>query len=160
MPQVPRKRLRIRWNLSVAYIAVVVIGIDAAIKSWLRHDLPASGWHIAGALWIKLQYNTGLSFSISSTHALIVTVIALLVAAGVVVVGLGASRGLPTAGFGLLVGGGLANQIDRFSATPHEVSDYVAFGSFPVFNLADVAVTVGVVLLLVAVIQNKKLMAR
>jgi signal peptidase II len=159
VPQVPRKRLGIRWNLSVAYIATVVIAIDAAVKAWLRHDLPDSGWQITNGVRIKMQYNTGLSFSMSSTHGLVVALVTLVVAGIVLGVGLGAARGLPTIGFGLLVGGGLANQVDRFSASPHEVTDYIALGSFPVFNLADIAVTVGVVLLLIAVIQNKRLMA-
>jgi len=160
VPQVPRQRLRIRWNLSVAYVALVVIAIDAALKSWLRSALPMGGWHLTSGLWIRLQYNPGLSFSLSSTHGLIVALVAAVVALGVLVVGLGASRGLPTYGFGLLVGGGLANQVDRFSSTPHEVSDYIAAWNFPVFNFADIAVTVGVVLLLIAVLQNKRLVAR
>jgi signal peptidase II len=105
-----------------------------------------------------MQYNAGISFSISSTHGIIVTIVALVVASAVVVLGLGAAPGLPTSGFGLLVGGGLANQIDRFSSSPHVVTDYLAAWNFPVFNLADCAVTVGVVLLLIAVIQNKRLM--
>lgn len=158
MPQVPRERLRIRWNLSVAYIALVVIAVDAAVKSWLRTSLPASGWHVVSGIWIKMQYNAGISFSISSTHGIVVTIVALVVASAVVVLGLGAAPGLPTSGFGLLVGGGLANQIDRFSSSPHVVTDYLAAWNFPVFNLADSAVTVGVVLLLIAVIQNKRLM--
>ncbi len=160
MPLVPRKRLGIRWNLSVAYIAAIIIAVDAAVKAWLRHDLPSAGWHISKGIGIKIQYNTGLSFSLSSTHGLIVAVVALTVAVTVLVAGMGAATGLPTLGFGLLVGGGLANQVDRFSASPHAVTDYLAVGNFPVFNLADIAVTVGVVALLIAVIQNKKLMAR
>ncbi len=160
MPQVPRKRLRIRWNISVAYIALVVIAADATVKSWLRASLPVTGWHLVSGLWIKLQYNSGLSFSISSTHGIAVAVVALVVVGAVVIIGLGAAPGLPTAGFGLLVGGGLANQIDRFASSPHVVTDYVAAWSFPVFNLADIAVTVGVVLLLIAVIQNKRLMVQ
>ena len=160
MPQVPRQRLRIRWNLSVAYIALVVIAVDAAVKAWLRRDLPSAGWHLGSGVAIRTHYNSGLSFSMSSANSLVVAVVALAVATAVLLAGLGAARGLPTAGFGLLVGGGLANQIDRFAATPHEVTDYVAISSFPVFNLAGVAVTVGVVLLLLAVVKNKRLMAR
>ncbi len=63
-------------------------------------------------------------------------------------VGLRARGGLATVGFGLLIGGGVANVVDRLSATPHQVTDFIALGSFPVFNLADVAITVGFITLL------------
>ncbi|MGB7104694.1 MAG: signal peptidase II, partial [Acidimicrobiales bacterium] len=78
----------------------------------------------------------------------------------VVVVGLRANRGAPTIGFGLLIGGGIANVIDRLAATPHEVTDFVAVGSFPVFNLADVAITLGFVVLIVAALRGEGLLAR
>jgi len=44
-------------------------------------------------------------------------------------------------------------------ATPHEVTDFIAVGSFPVFNLADAAVSVGFLLLLTAVVRGKRLVA-
>ena len=83
-----------------------------------------------------------------------------LVAVAVVVVGLRASRGAPTAGFGLLIGGGLANVIDRLAANPHQVTDFVALGSFPVFNLADACITAGFIVLLVSALRGEALTAR
>jgi hypothetical protein len=46
-------------------------------------------------------------------------------------VGLNANRGTPTIGFGLLIGGGVANVIDRLAASPHRVTDFIAVSSFP-----------------------------
>ena len=43
---------------------------------------------------------------------------------------------------GLLAGGALGNLADRIRADA--VTDYIAIGSWPAFNLADVAVTAGV----------------
>jgi len=77
----------------------------------------------------------------------------------VLVVGLRARRGLPAIGFGLLIGGGVANIVDRLSATPHQVTDFIALGSFPVFNLADVAITAGFITLLAAALTGEKLLA-
>jgi hypothetical protein len=37
----------------------------------------------------------------------------------------------------------VANVLDRLAATPHEVTDFIALGSFPVFNAADVSITAG-----------------
>jgi signal peptidase II len=82
-----------------------------------------------------------------------------VIAVVVVVVGLNARRGLSTIGFGLLLGGGVANIVDRLSASPHRVTDFIALGSFPVFNLADVAITGGFVVLLVAALTGEKLLS-
>ena len=46
---------------------------------------------------------------------------------------------------GLLAGGALGNLIDRVRAG--EVTDYIDVLSWPPFNLADVAITLGVVVL-------------
>jgi signal peptidase II len=46
---------------------------------------------------------------------------------------------------GLLAGGALGNLIDRLAAG--EVTDYIAVGSWPPFNVADIAITCGVALL-------------
>jgi signal peptidase II len=77
-----------------------------------------------------------------------------------VLVGLNSAAGLPAAGFGLLLGGGVANVIDRLAATPHRVTDFVALGSFPVFNIADVAITAGFVTLMIAALRGQRLLAR
>ncbi|MDD4628271.1 MAG: signal peptidase II [Candidatus Peribacteraceae bacterium] len=68
-----------------------------------------------------------------------------------------AERGVHTlteyAGFGLIVGGGLANILDRIG--DGTVTDFIQVGSFPVFNIADCCITVGVVLLLWGMIINE-----
>ena len=39
------------------------------------------------------------------------------------------------------------------------MTDFIALGSFPVFNLADVSITVGFVILIVAALRGEKLLA-
>ncbi|HTT59876.1 MAG TPA: signal peptidase II, partial [Acidimicrobiales bacterium] len=84
----------------------------------------------------------------------------LLIAIVVVLVGLNANEGAPAVGFGLLIGGGVANVIDRLAASPHQVTDFIAISSFPVFNLADVAITVGFVVLIAAAVRGDRLLGR
>jgi len=50
-------------------------------------------------------------------------------------------------GFGLILGGALGNLVDRLG--DGSVTDFFQVGSFPIFNVADTCITVGVVLLLV-----------
>jgi signal peptidase II len=116
--------------------------------------------HVVGFAWLRLEYNSGISFSINASGALLTTIVTLVVVVLVVVVGLQAAPGLAEVGFGLLLGGGVANVLDRLAATPHQVTDFVALGSFPVFNLADASITIGFVLLLVAALRGERLLAR
>ena len=114
---------------------------------------------MGGAIWLRLQYNSGISFSFNQSRTWLTTIATVVVALVVLVVGLGARRGLSTIGFGLLIGGGVANVVDRLTATPHQVTDFIALGGFPVFNLADVAITIGFITLLVAAMTGEKLLA-
>jgi hypothetical protein len=117
---VPRKRLIDRINFTVIVIALVVTAIDASTKFWARHVWRDTRIHVGGVIWLRLQYNSGISFSINQFEDLLVTTIA-TVAVAVVVVrrGLNANRRrFPTIGFGLLIGGGVANVVDRLSAVP------------------------------------------
>jgi lipoprotein signal peptidase len=50
--------------------------------------------------------------------------------------------------------------IDRLAASPHRVTDFIAVSSFPVFNLADAAITIGFVILLVCAARGEKLLVR
>lgn len=146
-----------RLNDTVVVWAVVVTALDAATKAWARSALVGGARHVVGPLWWRLSYNSGLSFSVSTKGASWATLITAAIALGVLVGGLRARAGQVTAGFGLLLGGGVANVIDRLSATPHVVTDFIAVGGFPVFNLADIAITAGFVVLLVASLRGETL---
>ena len=155
---VPRQRLRLHVNPTVVVVALVVTALDAVTKSWARSVLATRDVHVAGEIWLRLQYNSGISFSFNRSGPMVTTTATVLISAVVVVVGLNAALGVPTAGFGLLLGGGVANVIDRLAASPHQVTDFIALGSFPVFNLADASITAGFVVLLVAALQGVRLL--
>lgn len=61
-------------------------------------------------------------------------------------------------GYGLILGGALANVVDRF--LDGTVTDYVAVGTFPVFNVPDSCITVGVALLLAEGLELTRFMRR
>ncbi len=160
MRVVPRQRLGHRVNFTVAWIALVVTALDALTKAWARHALSTHAVHVGGFAWLRLEYNAGISFSLNQSGPVVTTVLTIVVALFVVVVGLQATPGIAEVGFGLLLGGGVANVLDRLAANPHQVTDFVALGSFPVFNLADASITIGFVVLLVAALRGVRLLAR
>jgi len=157
---VSRQRLAFHLNLTVIVVALVVSALDAATKAWARRDLAAHAAHVIGFIWLRLQFNAGVSFSINNSGPVWATIVSVVVALGVVLMGLNAQKGLPALGFGLLLGGGLGNVIDRLASSPHRVTDFIAVSSFPVFNVADSAITVGFILLMVAALRGEKLLAR
>jgi signal peptidase II len=157
---VSRQRLGFRLNFAVMAIAVVVTLVDAITKAWARHDLSSHAVHVFGFIWFRLQFNSGVSFSLNRSGPFIVTLLFVVIALCVVGVGLVANNGLPTVGFGLLIGGGVANVIDRLSASPHRVTDFIAVSSFPIFNGADAAITIGFVVLATSVLRGDKLLSR
>ena len=147
-----------RINVTALTWAVSVVAVDAAVKAWARASLAHAPRHVVGPLWLRLSYNSGLSFSVSTHGASWAALITATIALGVLVLALRARTGAPTAGFGLLLGGGVANVIDRLMASPHVVTDFISVGSFPVFNLADAAVTLGFVVLMVCAVRGERLL--
>lgn len=61
---------------------------------------------------------------------------------------------LGSVAFGLVIGGAIANIIDRLG--DGFVTDYIAVGTFPVFNAADACISIGVGLLLLDAWMKRK----
>lgn len=94
---------------------------------------------------LRLTHNPYIAFSI----ALPVAVQTILIAAALIAVFLVALRAKDTTSriaFGLILGGALANIVDRLG--DGFVTDYVSVGTFPVFNAADICITLGAGLLI------------
>jgi signal peptidase II len=143
------------WRLAGALAGVVVV-LDQAAKALIEANLvPGEDVGVLGPIGLTLSHNSGVAFGLASgggTRLVLVTALALGV------VGYLFSRD-PTrpgmwAAAGLLAGGALGNLADRIRADA--VTDYIAIGSWPAFNLADVAVTAGVLLLAYAYLWEKE----
>ena len=142
--------------VALATLAVVVI-IDQLSK-WLavatlppREAVPVLGD------WFRflLVRNPGAAFSMG-TDATIVLAFVQLIAVGVAVfLAFRARTGLSALTIGLIGGGAAGNLIDRIFRQPGgmhgHVVDFFSFWNFAIFNVADIAITVGVVLYLAIV---------
>ncbi len=156
----PENRLRLVSLLSVALSAAL---LDQITKWVAEAALPADGavslW--SGVLSLRLRANPhgafGLFSSLSESARLPLmlglSALALLLAFWVTLRVLGL-RPLVAVALGLILGGAAANLADRL--VRREVIDFVELfnGRWPTFNLADVAITVGC-LLLVAVLVRR-----
>ena len=137
---------------ATALTAIAVIVVDQLVKTLVRGDL-AEGEHrdvVGAALRLVHVENDGVAFGrLSGSPWLVALVVAAALVALLVYFGTHLDvRGiwLPT---GMLIGGAVGNVIDR--AARGAVTDYIKLPHWPAFNLADAAITVGVVVLLVVV---------
>jgi signal peptidase II len=146
------------WLATLAYgVAAVVILLDQLAKFWIvgvMHMEPGSSVALTPFLHLTLVLNRGVSFGLfrsgEGTEILrwILAAFSAGVAIALAVWVRSAHRRLPAIAIGLIIGGALGNLADRIRLG--RVVDFIDFGHlFPwVFNVADAAVNVGVVLLL------------
>ena len=145
------RQSRLRWSVLFG-LAAVVIAADQWTKSWAQQELAGGPRHIVGPINLVLTFNRGAAFSIGSGVAPLVEVAVILLVAlvlwqsGRLVKG-GAGWAY-VVGFGLLSGGALSNLADRLFRHHHgAVVDFIQVVSWwPVFNVADAALTVGAVM--------------
>lgn len=143
------RRARGSARLSFALAAGVVLA-DQLSKAWASRVLAVQGPRplIPGLLDLHFTTNTGAAFSLLSGSTRLLGLISVLVALVVVVWILRqARRPMPLSrslGLGLVLGGALGNGIDRWRLG--EVVDFLALVpvSFPIFNIADVAINLAV----------------
>jgi signal peptidase II len=134
-----------RTVLRTVLVAAVVVAADQITKAIVRANLDHEVKLALGAKLIRTS-NTGVAFSVFSSGGPIVVIVA--------IVALGALLAffithlhrrlvwLPT---GLLVGGAAGNLIDRIREGA--VTDFIKLPHWPAFNVADVAITFGVLVL-------------
>ncbi|MCF8564446.1 signal peptidase II [Alicyclobacillus tolerans] len=132
-------------------LALVVYGLDQWIKWTVRHHMALYAEHPVFPPVLYLDYirNPGAAFGILPNQRFLLVLIALVVIAFVVYVQRKLKgRWFPQIGLGLVLGGAIGNLSDRLFFG--WVTDYVYFKiiNFPVFNLADVCIDAGVVILL------------
>lgn len=142
--------------ISIGAVCAIVVAIDHLTKWWAVNALadPPRVIDLFWTLRLRLIYNRGTAFSLTSDSGPIVSVIAVVVVAFLVWSGRSQRSRAVLAGYGLIVGGTLGNLADRIfresdGVLRGGVVDFVDPQWFPVFNVADAALTVGIGLLLV-----------
>jgi signal peptidase II len=144
----------LRAVLLALVVAAVVVSVDLLTK---RHAAANYVFErltvIPDVLWFTFTENSGASFSMLQDAGPFLS-LAAFVAIGFVLWALRTPRPrLEVFGFGLVIGGAAGNLVDRLargeSFFDGHVIDWIQVPSFPVFNIADSAITVAVVLLLI-----------
>ncbi|WP_040087502.1 signal peptidase II [Corynebacterium humireducens] len=151
---------------NVTFMAVIILAvaaIDQATKAlmlaWLEPGVP---FPVIGD-WFRflLLFNPGAAFSMGENSTWLFTTIQLLFVVGISVAARRIHDRGQAFGLALIAGGALGNLIDRLFREPGfwfgHVVDFISVGGFAVFNVADAAITVGVVVfVLVLFLEERK----
>jgi signal peptidase II len=140
-------------------IAGAVIALDQLAKSWAVQSLAAGvPRHVLGPTYLLLTYNKGAAFSLGSGASSLIEALAVALAVAVMWLSGRLAKGgtnlAAITGFGLVSGGALSNLADRFVRHHHgAVVDFIQLVSWwPIFNVADAAITVGAVTIAVTLV--------
>ena len=129
---------------------------DQLTKAWAV-DALADG-HTIDLFWtlrFNLTYNTGMSFGTGQGWGPIIGVVAMIVVVALLLsIQRGAGGRGTTLAVGAIIGGAIGNLIDRIFRDPQwlrgGVVDFIDLQWFPIFNIADIGITVGGAALLLA----------
>ncbi len=142
-------------------VSSVVLGVDLLTKRWAALTFADEPRPILDpVLTFTYTENAGSAFNLIEGGAILG--LAAVVAVAVVIAAVWSPR--PTVevvGLALIGGGAIGNLIDRLArgdgVLDGRVIDWIQFPNFPVFNIADSALTVGVALLLVSAWRRPEL---
>ncbi len=154
------------WLYGPAAVAVVVDQLTKlAARGALEPDRPIRV--IPGFFDLRLSYNSGAAFGILPDWAPLFIIVALVAIYAIVRLRTATDGSRPLAiGLGLLMAGAIGNLIDRLLSPAREVTDFLSFHvtiggktySWPTFNVADISIVAGAVLVLfyVYVIEKRR----
>jgi signal peptidase II len=134
------------WGLAGVVCGLVLAADQAAKAAVEAHLVPGQFEQMLGPLELTLSHNRGVAFGLAGGAGgglVLVTAVALAVVG--FLFARKPQRPWMWLAVGLLAGGALGNLADRIRAGA--VTDFIAVGSWPPFNLADVSITIGVLLL-------------
>jgi signal peptidase II len=145
-----------RWLAPTVVLGVVVL--DQIAKVWVVAALSDAPLSIIGHdVELHITRNSGGAFSLFTNATILLALVAIVLSVVLVRAVRRAQDLLSVLALSLVLGGALGNLIDRIVRSPGflrgEVVDYVRVGSFPSFNVADSAITIGAIMLVILALR-------
>ena len=156
-PIFPRQRSERRLLIRIGLpVAAAIIAFDQATKFWIVLDImsPPRIIEVSSFFNIVMVWNRGASFGLFSSMSpwtpVFLCTIAVVISIALAVWMYRASSPWLAIALGMVIGGALGNAIDRvIYGAVADFLDFHAYGyHWPAFNVADMAIFVGVVMLL------------
>ena len=139
-------------------LAAVVVAADQATKHWAVNSLSDGHVvHVAWTLQFALGFNKGMAFSRATGLGPLIGVIAMLAVVWLLSSLRRTGSALSAVGMALVAGGAAGNVVDRLLRGDGwfrgAVVDFIDLQWWPVFNIADSAITVGGCLLVLGALR-------
>ena len=137
-------------------VAVIVVIVDRISKALVVANVPiGTEFQLLPFLWIQDGQNSGAAFGVGRSATLLFTVASVVVSVALILYAVRAQI-RPWTGLclGLILGGAAGNGYDR--VVHGEVTDFIALHWWPTFNLADAAVSIGVILLVLGYLLRSR----
>jgi signal peptidase II len=135
-------------------VAAVVLALDAVTKQWAVSALADGPIELFGPVRLALTHNKAGAFGLGGAFVPFLAVAALVLVVFMVATGSTTEKAPMAVALGLVLGGAFGNVADRLFRSPGflrgAVVDFIDVGFWPVFNVADSAITCGCLLLLAA----------
>ena len=135
-------------------LALVVLVLDLVSKNWAEDALMdvESRPLLGDLLQLRLIYNSGAAWGMGEGITPIITCVQILICvAAILFVVRGVRSRVWVVALGLIIGGALGNIHDRLLREPApfrgEVVDFLQLPHWPIFNIADIGVTTGAILI-------------
>jgi signal peptidase II len=152
-----RSRAFVFGYVFLIFIAGLIVFLDQWTKNWVRQNLSL------GETWVPWSWlapyarvlhwqNSGAAFGFFHQGGGLFTILAVVVALLIIYYfpRIGSGDWALRLAMGLQLGGAIGNLLDRLQHG-WSVTDFVSVGTFPVFNIADASITLGVLILLLDV---------
>jgi len=146
----PRRGISV-WTLLTAALVLIV---DQLTKWWVVNHLDEP-LHVVWTLRLVRAYNTGTAFSLGAGWGPFIGILAVVVVVLLVRLGRTVVSPVGAVALGLVLGGALGNLLDRVlrdgTGFLHgAVVDFIDLRWWPIFNVADSAIVVGGLLLVLS----------
>jgi len=149
---------KVKDYLILIGVAGIVVALDQWTKWLVRQNVEfGSQWLPEGMGWLSPYArivnwsNSGAAFGMFQNGNLVFTILAIIVIIAIIYYypQVEANDWTLKLAMGLQLAGASGNLIDRLMVG--KVTDFISVGTFPVFNVADSSITVGVIVLLIGV---------
>ena len=158
-----KKQKLLKNYAGMLLIAAAVFGLDQWTKLWIRNHLalretitpiPALGNFFRIIHW----KNTGIAFGLFQGNGWILTTVGIVIVIGIILFSAQTAGGPAFwhVAMAMELGGALGNLADRINPELGYVVDFIWIGNFPVFNLADSAIVIGAIVLILGMWRQEK----
>jgi signal peptidase II len=146
---------------SLVIVAILVIALDSATKTWALHSLSSDPRKIIGSfLEFQLTSNTGAAFSLAQSATIFLSLLSFLAICAIAIFARSITSRAWGIALGFLLGGISGNLYDRTFRPPYllhgAVVDWLRLPHWPIFNLADTSIVISAITIAILLVNDVK----